>query len=116
MIHSNYSQDALFGVLSGLASQVRRVETALQPGPQPNGGPREAGEEEDERFTRNLRQFVRVADKFHSSASTIVREGPRSTVWGGSILGTSFFPVLCLWRGIPVACWVSGVTIMIFII
>ncbi|KAL7765857.1 hypothetical protein ACKLNR_003773 [Fusarium oxysporum f. sp. zingiberi] len=45
------------------------------------------GREEDDRATQNLRQFVQVAENFHSSASTILREGPRSTVWGGSIMG-----------------------------
>ncbi|KAG9501613.1 hypothetical protein J7337_007304 [Fusarium musae] len=68
LIHSNSSQESVFKALSGIKSQL-------------------SGREEDNRATQNLRQFVQVAENFHSSASTILREGPRSTVWGGSILG-----------------------------
>ncbi|KAK3936725.1 heat shock 70 kDa protein 12B [Diplogelasinospora grovesii] len=80
LIQNNSSQDAVFRVLTGLKSQIGRVEDALHAGPP-------VSREEDDRISRNLQQFVRVAESFHSSASTIVREGPRSTVWGGSILG-----------------------------
>ncbi|RKL51047.1 hypothetical protein BFJ72_g500 [Fusarium proliferatum] len=86
LIHSNSSQDSVFKVLSGLKSQLRNVEDALHTnssaGPVPS-----SGREEDDRATQNLRQFFQVAENFHSSASTILREGPRSTVWGGSIMG-----------------------------
>ncbi|KAF4470737.1 hypothetical protein FALBO_2338 [Fusarium albosuccineum] len=86
LIHSNSSQDSVFKVLSGLKSQVRRVEFALQT--TSSSSPNLAGgREEDDRISRNLRQFVQVAESFHSSASTIVRDGARSTVWGGSIMG-----------------------------
>ncbi|KAK3381886.1 hypothetical protein B0H63DRAFT_376962, partial [Podospora didyma] len=84
MIQSNSSQDAIFSVLSNLRSQVNRVELALHVEHRPDAVEEK---EEDDRISRNLRQFVRVAENFHSSASTIVGEGPRSTVWGGSILG-----------------------------
>ena len=88
MIHNNSSQDAVFNVLYGLKSQIGRVEVALQQGMEPSSGP--TGSSQDahgSQATQNLRQFVRVADNFHSNASTITREGPRSTVWGGSVLG-----------------------------
>ncbi|KAJ3546014.1 hypothetical protein NM208_g2227 [Fusarium decemcellulare] len=86
LIHSNSSQDSVFKVLSGLKSQVRRVEFALQT--TDSSSPGLAGtREEDDRISLNLRQFVQVAESFHSSASTIVRDGARSTVWGGSIMG-----------------------------
>ncbi|KAH6953465.1 hypothetical protein DER45DRAFT_575916 [Fusarium avenaceum] len=86
LIHSNSSQDSVFRVLSGLKSQVRRVEVALQTSSSADSGDSVA-REEDDRMLHNLRQFVQVAESFHSSASTIVRDGPRSTIWGGSILG-----------------------------
>ncbi|KAH7242647.1 hypothetical protein BKA59DRAFT_481149 [Fusarium tricinctum] len=86
LIHSNSSQDSVFRVLSGLKSQVRRVEVALQTSSSADAGD-SAAREEDDRMLHNLRQFVQVAESFHSSASTIVRDGPRSTIWGGSILG-----------------------------
>ncbi|CAJ0551398.1 Ff.00g113280.m01.CDS01 [Fusarium sp. VM40] len=86
LIHSNSSQDSVFRVLSGLKSQVRRVEVALQTSSSTDSGDSVA-REEDDRMLHNLRQFVQVAESFHSSASTIVRDGPRSTIWGGSILG-----------------------------
>lgn len=73
-------------MLSGLKSQVKRVEVALQANPQSSTNSGETTEE-DNRISRNLRDFVDVAEKFHSSASTVVRDGARSTVWGGSILG-----------------------------
>ncbi|KLO82654.1 uncharacterized protein LW93_9858 [Fusarium fujikuroi] len=86
LIHSNSSQDSVFKVLSGLKSQLRNVEVALHTSSSASPGP-SGGREEDDRATQNLRQFVQVAENFHSSASTILREGPRSTVWGGSIMG-----------------------------
>ncbi|RKK86208.1 hypothetical protein BFJ69_g1161 [Fusarium oxysporum] len=86
LIHSNSSQDSVFKVLSGLKSQLRHVEFALNTSSSASPGP-SSGREEDDRATQNLRQFVQVAENFHSSASTILREGPRSTVWGGSIMG-----------------------------
>ncbi|CZR38248.1 uncharacterized protein FPRO_06561 [Fusarium proliferatum ET1] len=86
LIHSNSSQDSVFKVLSGLKSQLRNVEVALHTSSSASPGP-SSGREEDDRATQNLRQFVQVAENFHSSASTILREGPRSTVWGGSIMG-----------------------------
>ena len=88
MIHSNSSQDAVFNVLHGLRSQIGRVEVALHQGAQPNFGPTGSSPDADgNQVTRNLRQLVRVAESFHSNASAITREGPRSTVWGGSVLG-----------------------------
>ncbi|TVY62683.1 Heat shock 70 kDa protein 12B [Fusarium oxysporum f. sp. cubense] len=82
LIQSNSSQDSMFKVLSSLKSQVERVEFALHT----NNLPSPAGlSAEDDCISRNLRQFVQVANKFHSSASIIV--GTRSTVCGGSILG-----------------------------
>lgn len=86
LIHSNSSQDSVFKVLSGLKSQLRNVEVALHTSSSASPGP-SSGREDDDRATQNLRQFVQVAENFHSSASTILREGPRSTVWGGSIMG-----------------------------
>ncbi|KAF5710796.1 hypothetical protein FGLOB1_5326 [Fusarium globosum] len=86
LLHSNSSQDSVFKVLSGLKSQLRNVEVALHTSSSASPGP-SSGREEDDRAAQNLRQFVQVAENFHSSASTILREGPRSTVWGGSIMG-----------------------------
>uniref|UniRef100_A0A0D2XIW2 Azaphilone pigments biosynthesis cluster protein L N-terminal domain-containing protein n=1 Tax=Fusarium oxysporum (strain Fo5176) TaxID=660025 RepID=A0A0D2XIW2_FUSOF len=86
MINVNSSQDSVFKVLSGLKSQLRHVEFVLHTRSSASPGP-SSGREEDDRATQNLRQFVQVAENFHSSASTILREGPRSTVWGGSIMG-----------------------------
>ncbi len=88
MIHNNSSQDAVFSVLYGLRSQIGRVEIALHQGIQPNLGPTGSSQEADgNQITQNLRQLVRVAQTFHSNASAITREGPRSTVWGGSVQG-----------------------------
>lgn len=88
MIHNNSSQDAVFKVLHGLRSQIGRVEIALHQGTQPTSGPIGSSQDADgNQITRNLRQLVRVAESFHSNASAITREGPRSTVWGGSVLG-----------------------------
>ncbi|KAF5563159.1 hypothetical protein FNAPI_2787 [Fusarium napiforme] len=86
LIHSNSSQDSVFKALSEIKSQLRFVEVALHTSSSASPGP-SSGREEDDRATQNLRQFVQVAESFHSSASTILREGPRSTVWGGSIMG-----------------------------
>ncbi|KAF5571386.1 hypothetical protein FPHYL_503 [Fusarium phyllophilum] len=86
MINVNSSQDSVFKVLSGLQSQLRHVEVALHTSSSASPGP-SSGREDDDRATQNLQQFVQVAKNFHSSASTILREGPRSTVWGGSIMG-----------------------------
>lgn len=86
LIQNNSSQEYVVQVLSGLKSQVRRVEFALQAGNPPGAGPAEAREEND-RISRNMRKLVRVAEDFHSSASTIIMDGPRSTVYGGSIMG-----------------------------
>ncbi|KXX77095.1 Kinesin light chain 1 [Madurella mycetomatis] len=88
MIHRNSSQDAVFNVLYGLKSQIGRVEIALHQGTQSNSGPTGSSQDADgNQIARNLRQLVRVAETFHSNASAITREGPRSTVWGGSVLG-----------------------------
>ncbi|KAF5711560.1 hypothetical protein FMUND_8955 [Fusarium mundagurra] len=86
MINVNSSQDSVFKVLSTLQSQLRHVEVALHTSSSANPGT-SSGREEDDRATQHLQQFVQVAKNFHSSASTILREGPRSTVWGGSIMG-----------------------------
>ncbi|KAF5648451.1 uncharacterized protein FTJAE_1284 [Fusarium tjaetaba] len=86
MINVNSSQDSVFKALSEIKSQLRYVEVALHTSSSASPGP-SSGREEDDRATQNLRQFVQVAESFHSSASTIMREGPRSTVWGGSIMG-----------------------------
>lgn len=43
--------------------------------------------EDNERITRNLQELVREAESFHSSASTVLGDDARSTVWGGSVLG-----------------------------
>lgn len=43
--------------------------------------------EDDDRVSHNLRRFVSVAQGFHSSASSIARDGPRPTIYAGSILG-----------------------------
>ena len=83
MIQSNSSQDTVCRTLSDLKSQIGRVEGALVS--------REDllisrdDRDENERISRNLHQFVRAAEAFHSSASTVASD--RSTVWGGSILG-----------------------------
>jgi hypothetical protein len=88
MIHNKSSQDAVFDVLYRLRSQIGRVEIALHQGTQPNSGPTGSSQDADgNQITRNLRHLVRVAETFHSNASAITREGPRSTVWGGSVLG-----------------------------
>ncbi|KAF5601338.1 hypothetical protein FPCIR_2317 [Fusarium pseudocircinatum] len=86
LIHSNSSQDSVFKALSGIKSQLRYVEVALHTSSSASPGP-SSGREEEDRATQNLRQFVQVVENFHSSASTILREGPRSTIWGGSIMG-----------------------------
>ncbi|KAK2684677.1 hypothetical protein QWA68_016562 [Fusarium oxysporum] len=82
LIQSNSSQDSVVNLLSGLKSQLRRVESALQTRSYSSSGESSA---EDNRISRNLRHFVQIAENFHSSASTII--GNRSTVWEGSILG-----------------------------
>ncbi|KAH6622583.1 hypothetical protein F5144DRAFT_622756 [Chaetomium tenue] len=88
MIHNNSSQDAVFSMLYGLRSQIGRVEVALHQGTEPRYGPAGSSQEDDDKqITTNFRQLVRVAETFHSNASAITREGPRSTVWGGSVLG-----------------------------
>ncbi|KAF5977321.1 hypothetical protein FCOIX_6588 [Fusarium coicis] len=86
MINVNSSQDSVFKALSGIKSQLRHVEVTLHTSSSVSPGP-SSGREEDDRATQNLRQFVQVAENFQSNASTIMREGPRSTVWGGSIMG-----------------------------
>ncbi|KAH6848057.1 hypothetical protein B0I37DRAFT_156498 [Chaetomium sp. MPI-CAGE-AT-0009] len=90
MIHNNSSQDAVFNVLHGLKSQIGRVEIASHQGArlEPTVGPAGSSRDADgNQIAQNLRQLVRVAETFHSNASAITREGPRSTVWGGSVLG-----------------------------
>jgi hypothetical protein len=88
MIHNHSSQDAVFNVLHGLKSQIERVEIALHQGAGPSSGAIGSSQDVDgKQITQNLRQLVRVAEAFHSNASAITREDPRSTVWGGSILG-----------------------------
>ncbi|KAM5359839.1 hypothetical protein ACJZ2D_014181 [Fusarium nematophilum] len=84
LIHGNSSQGSVFRLLSGLKSQVKRVEFALQTRDFSGSGPSRVNEEDD-RVSQNLRRFVQVAENFHSSASTII--GARSTVFRGSILG-----------------------------
>ncbi|KAK7422742.1 hypothetical protein QQZ08_009366 [Neonectria magnoliae] len=86
MINLNSSQENLFDVLSGLKRQVGHIELTLRTKPSDNDSPFEM-REEDNRISRNLQNLVHVAESFHSSASTIVRDGARSTVWGGSMLG-----------------------------
>lgn len=88
MIHNNSSQDAVFSVLYGLRSQIGRVEVALHQSADSLPGPAGSSQDADgNQLTRNLQQLVHVAEAFHSNASAITREGPRSTVWGGSVLG-----------------------------
>jgi len=69
--------------LSGLRSQLGRVERAIEVQNQYSAG---ESSNEDVRATSNLRRLVRAAESFYSSASTVI-EGTRSTVWGGSIMG-----------------------------
>ena len=44
-------------------------------------------QEESDRISNNLRQLIVAVGSFHSSASTIVGKGRRSTLWQGSLLG-----------------------------
>ncbi|KAK3293689.1 uncharacterized protein B0H64DRAFT_218475 [Chaetomium fimeti] len=88
LIHNNSSQDAVFNVLHGLKHQIGRVEIASHQATQQTFGQTGSSHDADgNQITQNLRQLVRVAETFHSNASAITREGPRSTVWGGSVLG-----------------------------
>ncbi|KAK7417447.1 hypothetical protein QQX98_004567 [Neonectria punicea] len=86
LLQSNSSQENLFDVLSGLKRQVGRIEVTLRAEPLDNDSLFEM-REEDDRISRNLQNLIHVAESFHSSASTIIRDGARSTVWEGSMLG-----------------------------
>lgn len=85
-LQSNANQDTIVSELAGLRNQIGRVEVALQS--------REAlqvsaGElqEEDGRIIRNLQQYIKVAESFHSSASNYAE-----SVRGGSIMGDPLSP------------------------
>ncbi|OCL14343.1 hypothetical protein AOQ84DRAFT_435739 [Glonium stellatum] len=86
MINVNTSQESIAQVLTGLKSQIGRVESALQARNDTEPSSSDMGED-SERISRNLRLLVRAAESFHSSASTIVSDGARSTVWAGSVMG-----------------------------
>jgi tetratricopeptide (TPR) repeat protein len=86
LLNSNTSQESIAQVLTGLKSQIGRVEFALQARNDAEPPSFDIGED-SERISRNLRLFVRAAESFHSSASTIIADGARSTVWGGSVMG-----------------------------
>lgn len=83
LLQSNSSQESVSRILSDLKSQIGRVEEALISREDILVSRDDI--EENERISRNLHQFVRAAESFHSSASTVASD--RSTVWGGSILG-----------------------------
>ena len=72
--------------MTGLKSQIGRVEIALQARTDAEPPSSDIGED-SERISRNLRLFVQAAESFHSSASTIIADGAGSTVWGGSVVG-----------------------------
>ena len=86
LLNSNTSQESIAQVLTGLKSQIGRVEFALQTRNDAEPPSSDIGED-SERISRNLRLFIRAAESFHSSASTIIADGARSTVWGGSVMG-----------------------------
>ncbi|KAH8591765.1 hypothetical protein B0O99DRAFT_518852 [Bisporella sp. PMI_857] len=85
LLQSNSSQETVLRTLSDLKSQIGRVEGALQS----RDNVTALGDEHDEsqRISQNFKKLVHAAETFHSSASTIMIEGSRSTVWGGSMLG-----------------------------
>lgn len=86
LLNSNISQESITQVLTGLKSQIGRVESALQARNDAEPPSSDIGED-SERISRNLRLFVRAAESFHSSASTIIADEAGSTVWGGSVMG-----------------------------
>ena len=63
-----------------------RVESALQERGDPEFAKDGIGEE-NARIKRNLQGLLQAAELFHSSASVILSDGARSTVWGGSVTG-----------------------------
>lgn len=83
LLKSGSSQESISRVLGDLKTQIGRVEVAVQTRNDAEP-PSTDLQQDNERISRNLRQFVRVAESFHSSASTVVGEG---TVWGGSVYG-----------------------------
>lgn len=83
LLQSNSSQADVSRTLLDLKSQIGRVEGALQS--RDNLLSTGDDRQERDRISSNLQRFIRAAESFHSSASTVV--GDRSTVWGGSILG-----------------------------
>lgn len=84
LLSSSSSQDSIQRVLSSLKEQIGRIEGNLNERQALSLSPAESAERE--RMSRNLSRLARMANNFHTSASTII-EGDRSTMWGGSVLG-----------------------------
>ncbi|KAF2815672.1 uncharacterized protein BDZ99DRAFT_405916, partial [Mytilinidion resinicola] len=84
LLKSGSSQESMSRVLGDLKIQIGRVEVAVQSRNDSSELPSSDVQEDNDRISRNLRHFVRVAESFHFSASTVVGEG---TVWGGSVYG-----------------------------
>ncbi|KAF2002424.1 hypothetical protein P154DRAFT_561925 [Amniculicola lignicola CBS 123094] len=83
-LHNNSEQASIVRSLDELRQHVIGVRRAIEPGgvydtfkPLP---------EADVKIAHNFKQFVQEAESFRSSSSTLI-EGPRSTVWGGSVAG-----------------------------
>lgn len=83
-LRNNSTQESVAQVLSRLKSQIGRVEYAVQGR---YAGFRSGGLDDDEKVSHNLEELAKAAESFHSNVSTIMGDGARSTVWGGSIMG-----------------------------
>jgi tetratricopeptide (TPR) repeat protein len=90
-------------VLAKLREGIARVEVALSSREETQGVSADLLADEG-RIARNLRNLVRVAETFHSSASTVVAEG---SVWGGSVLGDPLDPE----RFRNIESWISPPTV-----
>jgi len=86
LLQNQSSQDSVNRVLEELKRQLTRMEGTLQARGVPESKPKDPLTI-DPHISSNLRHLINAAKSFHSSASTVVAEGSRSTVWGGSILG-----------------------------
>jgi tetratricopeptide (TPR) repeat protein len=82
LFQTNASQETMNSQLAGLRNQIGRMENALHSRVDLQVSPSTNDREENDRIFRNLQHCVRVAENFHSNASSYAE-----TLYGGSVLG-----------------------------
>jgi hypothetical protein len=85
-MQANATQKQMSNKLNDIHLGIGKIENALLLEFRMNASPADIKEDNDQ-VSKTLTKLARAAHSFHSSASTVITGGKRSTIWEGSIMG-----------------------------